>query len=285
MKCKIQQNLFSSLLCFSILVILSSCSAQPSNNGERKADNSGVGMFSKIALASLYSSKQNNKISKISDFLSGNSQCISGNDPTQPPKQWDDLIDNLKKQGVIGKAVNGTDLLNQQQRMEAWQLLVSGRTENDVRVTIESLISTLAKINPTRLRDQLNHIINPRKDLGLLGSLLIDLNPAIGQSILSNTIETIKKEPVYEVVADAALIFTNKDNRSMRLAIIAYAHMNGININEENIDDLNSFLDKNNSNLNPLLEGAIDSLKQEYEINDAKQVLDKIKANENACKS
>lgn len=245
------------------------------------ADNTSI--FTQTALASLYASKKKDKISKISDRLSNETQCIPSSESTQPPTEWAVFINDLKSQGIIDKVDSGVAPLDQQQLAEAWQLLVSGRAEKDIRKSIRSMLSTASKIDAARLHNQIIHIVDPRHGLGLLGNMLKDLNPTKSQKILNHTIKAIENEPLGEIISDTALIFTQKDNRTMRLAIVAYAQMNGININEKNIDDLNLALNKDNPDLHPLLKSAIDILEKEYGGDSTKQALEKIKNSENAC--
>ena len=70
----------------------------------------------------------------------------------------------------------------------------------------------------------------------------------------------------------------------MRLAIIAYARMNGINITEENLNDLETALSKDNPDFYPLLVGLMDTMKKEYGYNDLTEAIDKIKRRDQECR-
>lgn len=283
---KVNKKLLSVIFIF-ILLTNSSCSTvQQPNTDETRLETpaSETGVLGRIAITSLYSSKNQGKITKLSDYISGNINCISANNSSIPPNGWDGFVDNLKNQGLIDKATDGVAPLNEQNRIEAWQLIASGGAENDIRRTITSLISTMTINDSTRLREQLGNIADARRGLGLMGSLFNDLSSIENQNNLNHTLKFIENEPLAEVVSETARIFIQKDNRSTRLAIIAYAHMNGINISEENLDDLNSALDKNNASVDPLLKGAIETLKKEYGFNDTQQVLDKFNNFNDSCK-
>lgn len=280
------ENKLLSVIFITILLANSSCSTvQQANTGKRGVESpaSETGILGRIAITSLYSSKSQGKITNLSDSISGKVNCISANNSGSPPNGWDGFVDNLKNQGLIDKSTDGIAPLSEQNRIEAWQLIASGGAENDARRTITSLISTMTKNDSTRLRDQLGNIADARHGLGLMGSLFNDLSSIDNQGNLNHTLKFIENEPLTEVVSETARIFTQKDNRSTRLAIIAYAHMNGINISEENLDDLNSALDKNNASLDPLLKGAIEILKQEYGFGDTQQVLDKFNNFKGSC--
>lgn len=80
------------------------------------------------------------------------------------------------------------------------------------------------------------------------------------------------------------IIFTHKENRSARLAIIAYAKLHGINITEYYLEKLDKFLDSSqNPDLSPLISAGIEKLYEKYKVYDAKSVIEKIRTRDQAC--
>jgi hypothetical protein len=229
---------------------------------------------------------------KITDKFS-NFSFIKGSNPSVSSTEWNSFLGGMEEETF--KDISGLD---ENQRKEAWQLLISGRAENDIRKSIKSTFLKIFEINPTFLQKTVSAL--PGDTVGIIGALTKDFS-ALSKisgwitgkdkpSLFRNTLKAVESEPLGKVVSDSVKIFIHKDNPTMRLAIIAYARMNGINITEKNLDDLNDTLG-DNPDLYPLLAGAVDTMKEEYGSNDAKNGLQKakekieeIKQHENNCR-
>lgn len=215
---------------------------------------------------------------------------LASNDKGTPPSGWDELLAELKEKGAFTElARTGADRslpLDENQRKQAWELLVTGRAKQDTRQSLFALLENLRKINPDTLKKTVTNGTNP---FSLIDALAKDAKSlqAIqkGQPpvVLRNTLHTLQSEPLGEIVSDSAKIFTSQDNPTMRLAIIAYARMNGVNLTEENLNDLNKALDPNQPDLYPFLAGALNTLKQEYGVNDSQRAIEHLKNREHAC--
>lgn len=78
---------------------------------------------------------------------------------------------------------------------------------------------------------------------------------------------------------NTAKIFVEPNNRTFRLAILAYARMNGINITESNVNDVYNLLDNPSShNLEELAKGGLETIKDEYGLNDLREAFQKFKS-------
>ncbi|MDO9241139.1 MAG: hypothetical protein Q7U30_14080 [Methylicorpusculum sp.] len=89
-----------------------------------------------------------------------------------------------------------------------------------------------------------------------------------------------------KTAGNTAKIFFSPDNRTFRLAILAYARMNGVNIEEENIDDLYRYLESGHeSDFDQLVEGGPDVMKDQYGLNNIEQVAQKFHSSGQACMS
>ncbi|MGR9099987.1 MAG: hypothetical protein ACU826_05410, partial [Gammaproteobacteria bacterium] len=228
------------------------------------------------------------------EHLEGETQCLASGEAGSTPPGWDGLVADLENKGILKKAADGTLPLDSAQRKEAWQLLVSGRASSDIKKSVNSIFGEIAEIDPDFLAETVAAFTDRKSLSGLLEGLKDDVQnlPRSGNEpqLLTNTLGKIKSNPPAELASETANILIRKDNRTLRLAIIAYARMNGINITEENLDDLSELLDSDEPNLYPLLHNAVATLKKEYGGDDAalglqkaKNKIDEIRTRQNDC--
>lgn len=207
------------------------------------------------------------------------------------------------------EALNRTLPLDNQQRHEAFQLVKSGQFKQD----IESSIEQVYQINNDLPLVALREIRNPEmlkelpqafaKDLAR-NPIKIDSAPTCvakfanffhkpNESIipqnchpkfLTNTLAAAYQSPSIIKVAKTARIFTDKNNRSMRLAVIAYARMNGINITEQDLDTMDNFFNTNKDpDITPLVLAGLQMFADQYGLNDIQAAKDKIKNSDENC--
>lgn len=236
---------------------------------------SETNFLNQIALASLSTSKSGSLTSHLLKH------------DTIDPKLQPDL-----KQKFFGQISDSALPLNEDQREKAWELVKSGEAGQDIRETIIKLFRQLNTINPDFITKTVTHTADPGRAVGLLKALKEDIKQTGNnfkssekdRKLLNNTLKALESEPLGQFVTNSAMIFIDKDNETARLAIIAYARLNGINIDEDNLDQLAVALDRDDPNLYPLLAGVIDTMKDEYGINDfrkgiklAKDTIEKIR--------
>ena len=141
--------------------------------------------------------------------------------------------------------------LNREQIKEAIKLVKTGEITDDLKSSLNGALSSVGSV-PTEL------LTNPL-------------------TILNSPLNTIAL-PI-TAARKTAKVFVDPNNRTFRLAILAYARMNGINITESNINDVYHLLDNPGlDNLEALAKGGLETIKAEYGLNDLSEALHKYKS-------
>jgi hypothetical protein len=141
--------------------------------------------------------------------------------------------------------------LNPDQIREAIKLVKTGEITDDLKSSLNGALTTVASVPTELLRNPLKIFTSPLNTL---------------------TLPTI-------TARNTAKIFVEPNNRTFRLAILAYARMNGINITESNVNDIYNVLDNPSSdNLEELANGGLETIKEEYGLNDLSEALRKFKS-------
>ena len=153
--------------------------------------------------------------------------------------------------------VNKSTPLTDKQMEDAFELLKTGQVKGDIKQTILALL---------------------RGVIDFPGQELTDIPNIFGYP------SDLSKFPGVNTAGKTAKIFIKPDNRTFRLAILAYARMNGVNIEEKNLDDLYSYLEKGReSDFNKLVEGGLISMKNQYGLTDIETAAQKFHSIGQAC--
>lgn len=276
-------SLLKYVYLYSVILLTTACNSIPSSLPLSDSKTSEVGFPAKISLISyakgLGSFDENFKVE------SDDCVVIDKNKPENSEGLFNKLTDKLIKEGAVNRA--GID---QQQIKEAFNLVKSGEFKNDLDYTRDSLIKNIsmfrqgvrAKIKETvthpqssfdLIRNSPEYLqINPGNSAQCeqgIKALLTDQNydqlGSCAPGAVGKIVDKLKSDKITSPIIETAHIFTNKNNRSSRLAIIAYAKMYGINLTEDDLDKLDQFLDTSKeSDLSPLIKVGIDKLAEKY---------------------
>lgn len=133
---------------------------------------------------------------------------------------------------------------------EAVELVKTGKLTDELKSTLEETLTTVAGV-PADI------VSNP-------------------SALLFSPLNTIAM-PV-KAAGNTAKAFLAPDKRALRLAILAYARLHGINITENNITDVYHLLDRADAeSLEDLARGGLETVKAEYGLNDLAEALQQYK--------
>ena len=165
---------------------------------------------------------------------------------TGQPQNDDFWIEEKVKEG-LDKSLP----LNREQIKEAIKLVKTGEITDDLKSSLNEALSTVASVPTELLTNPLTIFNSP------LNTIALPINAA----------------------RNTAKVFVDPNNRTFRLAILAYARINGINITESNINDVYNLLDNPGfDNLEALAEGGLETIKEEYGLNDLSEAFHKYKS-------
>lgn len=171
-----------------------------------------------------------------------------------------DKFSDLLKEGT-GRSSN----VEKEQIIGAFKLLGSGQAENDVKDTLFTLLKSIPGI-PGQIVNDIPNIFHKPTDLPRL--------------------------PGFDVASKTAVAIMRPDkddadkNRIFRLAILAYARMNGINIEEKNLLDLCDFLESGTEDdFTKLVENGLETMKDQYGVTDIQMAAKKFHSISQACMS
>lgn len=152
------------------------------------------------------------------------------------------------------------------------ELIKSGEIFADIFYTFNTLFSLVVKPERfTNLDDSIKDHIGAA--IHLPGSLIADLKPSSvtarvssqikrvknGQqpedpAILNNTLKSVFSAPEVGNSVEVINALLAPENESIRIAVLIYARLNGINLDQQDIDEVrNTVLDKDNPKLGALL--------------------------------
>jgi hypothetical protein len=173
---------------------------------------------------------------------------------------------------VIAKRATESSPLRPEEAMEGLQLILTGELFEDISYTISVLFALIAK--PERFsnpHDNLKAFVEGL--INLPGAIVSDVDPRIvgekvsrqivqiqsGQPIeppdlLNNTLAGIYALPEVGDLIDTANALLDEENKSLRIALLIYARLNGINLEQQDIDKVRAtVLNRKNPDLGSLL--------------------------------
>ena len=105
---------------------------------------------------------------------------------------------------------------------------------------------------------------------------------ADNETLFGNALDCIYESPTGKELGETAKILL--ENESVRLAIIAYARANGINLNESDLDTFReTALNTKDPDLEPLVEVGIVRLKEEYGVDRIETLVNEMENNQFGC--
>lgn len=179
-------------------------------------------------------------------------------------KEKTDLSFN-KFKDILKDSTDRSLPLKEEDVRSAFDLLKSGQAEKDVKDTLLNLLKSIP-LFPTQVLTNIPNIFRNPTDLPSLP----------GFDVASKTIISIVRP--------------NKDdpekNRIFRLAILAYARMNGVNIEEKNLMDLCDFLESGKeSDFTKFVENGLETMKDQYGVTDIQTAAKKLHSISQTCMS
>jgi len=160
-----------------------------------------------------------------------------------------------KFSSALKEGAGKTVPLDEEQIKAAFELLIIGQAKRDVKDTILAQLKAIPRIPGQMLTDIPNIFRNPT-DLPRLPGFDVAAKTAI------SIIRPDKQDP--------------ERNRVFRLAILAYARMNGVNIEEENLTDLCDYLETGTqADFTKLVENGLEVMKDQYGVTDIKKAAKK----------
>jgi len=180
--------------------------------------------------------------SLVSDYFNSDAQSPMG-------VSYEKFSSKLKE--GAGKSVP----LNEEQIKAAFELLINGQAKRDVKDTILAQLKAIPRIPRQMLTDIPNIFRNPT-----------DLPRLPGFDVASKTAISIIRPDQQDP----------ERNRVFRLAILAYARINGVNIEEENLTDLCDYLETGTqADFKKLVENGLEVMKDQYGVTDIKKAAKK----------
>jgi hypothetical protein len=190
---------------------------------------------------------------------------IIGKDRFPPQLASDDELGNKVLEKLKGSAP-----VNEKEAKQALQLLQSGESFKDVAFTVSTLLAFI--VNPKRFA-------HPRPDLdtwlkgfppaiggdirALIGNVITQIkdgNRPGDPQILNETLRQIYQNREIGNAIDTANVLFHPDNQSLRLALVIYARLNGVDLEDRDIDEVReTVLNRSSPDLGRLLAYAFDN--------------------------
>ncbi|MCK5355842.1 MAG: hypothetical protein KAJ63_12030, partial [Methyloprofundus sp.] len=180
------------------------------------------------------------------------------------------LRDELK-QVVIERAGNSLPLPPDEAE-RAYKLIKSGEIVQDIFYTLNIILELITK--PDRFSNLDDSFKNHLEILiNLPNSIISDLNPKTAfdrvsiqieqakshqsindPEILDNTLETLYSDPEVGEMIQVMNVLLAPENETFRIALLVYARLNGVNLEQKDIDQVRqTILNKDNPKLGSLL--------------------------------
>ncbi|MBV6447988.1 hypothetical protein [Nitrosomonas sp.] len=286
---------------FFIIALLTSCAQMPSSLVSSEQKDEEVGFPAKILLISIAKG-----LGSFDKTAPDNNECvvIDKREPEKSEKKFNDFVKELEN-AVKKDAVKKTGF-DTEQIKEAFNLVKSGEFKNDLDYTRDSLRKNIGIIQHSITAKIRETVTNPQSSFELIRNSpeYLQINPnnniqceqgikvlltnqnydnlgSCAPGAVGKIVDKLKTDKTTSALIETARIFTNKNNRSSRLAIIAYAKMYGINLTEDDLDKLDEFLNiSKESDLSPLIKVGIDKLAERYGVKDIQSF---IKKKDNNC--
>jgi len=218
--------------------------------------------------------------------------------------------DNELRSQLIRLAINKTadeiGPLTLKEQEEAVRLLESGEFYQDIAGSLAAVYRVVPEVPLKLIQGLPQTVVESPEYLNALAKDILDVSnnkrvvdsflgklklwdssgkklPKSRPKILSNTLAQVYKNPGTNGIAGVITALIAPENKSLRLAIIVYARVNGIKISNEDLDALIAGpLKTTNPDLEPLLEQAIASMEKQYGIDEAKQRLSSMSLKDNS---
>jgi hypothetical protein len=206
-----------------------------------------------VALSSLAPSiaKMNDAETNREKIKLGEQECVFDGNRSEKDNQlsFDRFVDRIASEQT------GFD---SKQRKEAFEIIKTGKFQQDIQGTVTAISEAGVGIP------------------NAIWSTIINL-----PGYLKSPKDLFWKNPLASNVREVARVLTAPDNRSVRLAIIAYANMQGLKIKESDLDLLHKELGKSNGPaLNALANQAVNRFTDSIP---AKDLVSKFKTFDDSC--
>lgn len=242
---------YSLIFTLALTSVLNSCSSLDTKQNDTIS--SKINFSEKIILAAL-NSKMKSGTSSQTDSPDIQPSCVfEGTNHDS----MDLSLDKFKIK--LREGANKSMPLTEEQMKESFTLLKTGQVKSDIKDTMFKLFREIPNFPYQTLTGIPNIFRDPFDFLKL---------------------------PGVNTAGKTAKIFIRPENRTFRLAILAYARMNGVNIEEKNIDDLYNFLEKGReSDFDALIEGGLHTMKDQYGLTDIEEAAQKLHTVSQTCMS
>lgn len=291
-----------------VLLTLVSCAHTPTTDSNKQQIEQmtldDISFPAKVSLAALSNSDDVQKVSMVAL-----KDCpIDQYDPIKSNARLGELIEGLKKEGSLGKLLTSLD---DKDLDEAIALVKSGKFKQDIQSSIEQIYQINQEL-PFKLLRELNenrHLLadllqsfskdlaeNPGNLLAIplcmleFSRYLLNQIPTLSEQcrpeLLTKTLTALHDDSSASELTKTARVFTNKDNRSGRLALLTYARINGITLTENDLDSLDHVLQSDTlPDLTVLAKQGLMKISEQGRIGDVRTFLNGIKLFDRECNS
>lgn len=188
---------------------------------------------------------------------------------------FDDILSRVKTEAIKQKTG-----LSPAQIKQAATLLATGHFRSDIRgivVMAISIIPNLANTLPqsgAAIRDELNDLKSNLEpgDLRNCMEAILRKEPCSDMNSRDDLFQRLYDDPSAKLQRETLVALL--DNQSFRLALIVYAHSNGVDIDDADLDFVQNQLRKANIDIQALVDEGEDRLKQKYKVEEVKAKMD-----------
>jgi hypothetical protein len=160
---------------------------------------------------------------------------------------------------MLDKAFENETGFNKEQRTEALSLLMSTKFTSDIHDLVLLILSLPPKVlNVVPLTT--SELLSLPKDL----SSCLTKRQCVNNAELIDIADSLYKNPGLKLQRETMIAFL--DNQSFRLALIAYARTNGIDIRDEDLTLLQTQLKNEKIDIESLLNKGQNRLKEKYNV-------------------
>lgn len=263
-----------------------------------------VSFPAKVSLAALANSDDVRKVSMVAL-----KDCpIDQQDPIKSNARLSEVIESLKKEGSLSQLLSS---LNDKDLDEAIALVKSGKFKQDIQSSIEQIYQINQDV-PFKLLRELNenrHLLtdlltsfnkdlaeNPGNLLAIplctleFSRYLLNQTTTLSEQCrperLTKTLTAMHDDSSVSEITKTARVFTHKDNRSGRLALLTYARINGITLTENDLDSLDGVLQSDTvPDLTVLAKQGLMKISEQGKIGDIQTFVKGIKLFDSECNS
>ena len=220
---------------------------------------------------------------------SGKKEKETGNDKIRVGGLQTDDIKEKALRAALNKVAKERGLpVDSEQIQKAWKLLSTREFFEDVASGTAAVIHLTPNLPVSIIKDVRKApklpfavITGAAKDMvGSMDSLpdvLEDLEDGeLNETpkVMSNTLRALfQHNQSLTSIIETLRTLIDRENESVRLAIIIYARSQGVNIEEGDIDAVHQALDPENPDLGPVVLAGVDYLEREYGLKRAKKIV------------